>query len=876
MIEDINEGSGFYRQWKTIKNNYEDCILLFRMGDFYEMFNDDALTASRVLDLTLTRKKCGDKGHVPMCGVPHHSVQTYIGNLIDAGYKVAICEQMSEAKKGVKLIEREVVKVVTPGTVTEGEMLDENKNNYLLAIYKNEKDMGVSYIDVSTGEFYAMPIENHTSDLTDLVTRILPREVIANNEAREFYNQLPIHRLGGLPKATDYPEWAFSDARANQNLKNHLGENYLNVYELNGQKPTCYACGAILEYVNETQKRLMKNINKLKIIKNEKFLVVDMNSRRNLELVETMRDRKKTGSLLSIVDKTRTPMGRRKIRQFFDEPLKDAKEINARLDSVEELIKNTPVRDRLAEALVYIRDVERLSGKIASKTIFPKEMITLKNSLQQLPAVKEALKNARTTKLVSCRDNLIDFSAMADLLEKAIMDDEKCPTTLKEGGYIKDGFNGDLDDYRQAHSKGKIWLMDLENKEREATGIKNLRISSNKVFGYFIEINKQYADLVPLRYTRKQTIANNERYITDDLKHIEDKITGAAENAVRLELVLLNKIRDYLFDYVKQIQQISVAIAEIDTILSFAQVAVKNNYVKPVINNKINHISIVEGRHPVVEQYVRNGTFIPNDTFLDQEADRTMIITGPNMAGKSTYMRQVAIITFLAHIGCFVPAKSAEIAVTDRIFTRVGASDDLAFGQSTFMVEMSEVATILANATDKSLIILDEIGRGTSTFDGLAIAWSVVEHIAKKYKAKTLFATHYHELTDLEGVLDGVKNYKIAVKESGDNVIFLRKIVRGGANRSFGIEVARLAGLPQVVLDRAKEISEGLEKVNNKLDLNIFKDEKPKAEQNSKKAIAILNRLKDIDMNMVSPMTAFDLLNDLVGDAKTGEEKHGN
>lgn len=872
MIEDVNAGSGFYRQWKKIKGEYEDCILLFRMGDFYEMFNDDALTASRVLDLTLTRKKCGDKGHIPMCGVPHHSVQTYIANLIDAGFKVAICEQMSEPKKGVKLIDRQVVKVVTPGTVTEGEMLDESRNNYLLSIYKNEKDMGVSYIDVSTGEFYAMPIENQTSDLTDLVTRIMPREIIANNEAREFYNQLPIHRLGGLPKATDYAEWAFSEARANQNLKNHLGENYLNVFELNGQKPVCYACGAILEYVNETQKRLMKNINKLKVVKNDKFLVVDMNSRRNLELVETMRDRKKTGSLLYIVDKTKTPMGRRKIRQYFDEPLKDAKEINARLDSVEELVKNTQVRDRLAEALAYIRDVERLSGKIAEKNIFPKDMLLLKDSLKQLPAVKEALKNARSAKLVSCRDNLMDFSAMADLLEKAIVDNEKCPTTLKEGGFIKDGFNGELDDYRQAHTKGKGWLMELEAKEREATGIKNLKITSNKVFGYYIEVNKQYSDLVPLRYIRKQTIANNERYITEDLKDIESRITNAEENAIKLELLLLSKIRDYLYDYVKQIQQISLAIAEIDTILSFAQVSVKQNYVKPVINNKINHISIVEGRHPVVEQYVRNGTFIPNDTFLDQEEDRTMIITGPNMAGKSTYMRQVAIITFLAHIGCYVPAKSAEIAITDRIFTRVGASDDLAFGQSTFMVEMSEVATILANATDKSLIILDEIGRGTSTFDGLSIAWAVVEFIAKRFKAKTLFATHYHELTDLEGVLEGVKNYKIAVKESGDNVIFMRKIVRGGANKSFGIEVARLAGLPQIVLDRAKEISVGLEKINNKLDLDIFKDEKPKAEINTKKAVAILNRLKDIDMNMVSPMSAFDLLNDLVGDAKSREE----
>lgn len=870
MIEDLNSGSEFYRQWKRTKINYQDCILFFRMGDFYEMFNDDAITASKVLDLTLTRKKCGDNGHIPMCGVPHHSAQNYIASLVDNGFKVAICEQLTEPKKGVKLIERDVVKVVTPGTVTEGSMLDENKNNYLLCVYKDENKMGVSYIDISTGEFYAMPIENMSSDLTDLVTRVQPREVIANSEGREFYDSLLVHRLGGLPKAHEYYSWAFAEDRANNNMIEQFGSNYLNVFELKNQKPLIYACGAILEYVNETQKRLMKNINKLKIIKNDKYLVVDMNSRRNLELVETLRDRKRTGSLISIVDRTRTAMGRRKMRQYFDEPLKDSKEINMRLDSVEEFFKSASMRESLNEALSDVRDIERLSSKIASKTIMPLEMLSLKTSLQTLPAIKDAIASAKSPKVVACRESLIDFSAMAELLEKTIS--ETCPNTLKEGGYIKRGYNAELDDYRDAHVKGKRWLLELEEREREATGIKNLRISSNKVFGYYIEVNKQYSDLVPLRYTRKQTIANNERYITEDLKEIEDKITGAEEKAIKLEQAILGKIRDYLFDYVSQIQQISVAIAELDTLLSFAQVAIKMNFVKPVINNKLDHIKIVDGRHPVVEAYVKNGSFIPNDTFLNEDTDRTMIITGPNMAGKSTYMRQVAIITFLAHIGCFVPARSAEIGITDRIFTRVGASDDLAFGQSTFMVEMSEVATILANATDKSLIILDEIGRGTSTFDGLAIAWAVVEHISHNFKAKTLFATHYHELTDLEGVLDGVKNYKVAVKEINDNVVFLRKIVRGGANKSFGVEVARLAGLPQSVLDRAKEISENLEKVNNKLDLNIFKEKKEKAEINTKKAIAIMNRLKDVDMNRVSPMSAFDILNDLVETAKKEEE----
>ncbi len=865
--------AGFYAQWHEIKAKYNDCILFFRMGDFYEMFDNDAITASNVLDLVLTNKRCGEETNAPMCGVPHHSAQLYVAKLIDAGYKVAICEQFGEAKKvnGKLLIERDVVRVVTPGTVTESELLDMFRNNYLLAIYKNLDKIGVSYIDVSTGEFFVMPIKESVNDLTDLLTRIMPSEVIANKDGKDFYDELPIHRLGGLPKATEYYDWAFTDSRANENLQESLGENYLNVYELSKQKPLIYAAGAILEYIKETQKQLMKNINKLKVVRNEDFLVIDMNSRRNLELVETIRDRKKTGSLLNVVDKTVTPMGARKMRQYFDEPLVDSKEINLRLDAVEELVKRLVVRDRLSSALNGIRDIERLSGKIANSGLMPNEMLTIKQSLKRLPEVKETLADIKSAKLIACRENIIDFSPMVDLLEKAIVEKD-CPSVLKDGGFIKDGFNAELDDYRNARTKGEEWIKELETKEIQATGIKNLKIGRNRVFGYFIEINRQYSNLVPLRYIRRQTIANNERYITDDLKTIEEKIVGADEKAVKLEIALFNKIREYMREYVEHIQTVSKAIAEIDTLLSFAQISAKYGYVKPVINNSIKHIKISEGRHPVVEAYLKNGTFIPNDTFINSDSDRTMIITGPNMAGKSTYMRQVAIITFLAHIGCFVPAKYAEIAITDRIFTRVGASDDLAFGQSTFMVEMSEVATILMNATDKSLVILDEIGRGTSTFDGLSIAWSVVEYISNSFKCKTLFATHYHELTDLEGVIDGVKNYKVAVKETDNSVVFLRKIVRGGANKSFGVEVARLAGLPQEVLDRANDISKNLEKVNTKLDADIFKDNRTKAEVNAKKAIALMNRIKDIDMNMVSPMSAFDTLIDLVNQAKSAEE----
>ncbi len=871
MTLDLTKVTDFMRAYLLTKQEYGDSILFYRMGDFYEMFNEDAVTVSKELDLTLTKKGIGHGEFAPMCGVPHHSAQLYIAKLIEKGYKVAICEQMQEPQAG-KLIQREVVRVITPGTVTDLEMLEDKKNNYLLSIYKNGDKMGVCYVDVSTGECNAMVIkENFENEISDLITRIMPREVIANAEGKNFYDELKIHRLGGTVKAMEYFEWAFSDARANLNLSEQFGENYLNVFELNAKKPAIYAIGAIVEYVRETQRRMLKNINKINVIKTGNFLTIDMNSRRNLELVETIRERKKTGSLLSLLDKAKTNMGGRMIRKFFDEPLQDAKEINARLDAVEEFVKKLILRDRLSEILNGISDIERLSGKIANGNVYPKDMLALKKSLQALPEMKETLKDVTSAKLTACKNALIDFTPMAELLEKAI--EPNCPQTMKEGGYIRKGYNAELDDYRDAKFKAEEWIHALEEKERELTGIKNLKIDRNKVFGYFIEVNKSLSDQVPLRYQRKQTISNNERYITEDLKEIEDKIFGADEKAVKLEQILFNKIREYLNDYVPQIQQTARAIAELDAILSFAQCAVRYNFVKPTINSHIKHIKIVDGRHPVVEAFNKGNSFIPNDTYLNDDSDRTMVITGPNMAGKSTYMRQVAIITFLAHIGCFVPARSAEISICDRIFTRVGASDDLAFGQSTFMVEMSEVATILANATNKSLIILDEIGRGTSTFDGLSIAWAVVEHLSKEYRAKTLFATHYHELTDLEGVLEGVKNYKIAVKETEDSVIFLRKIVRGGANKSFGVEVAKLAGVPKNVTDRATEISKNLEKVNTKLDLNIFKEDKSKAEVNAKKAIALLNRLKDVDMNRISPMFAFDILNDLVNEAKQSEEE---
>ncbi len=867
MIEKVSPAMEQYLQ---IKDKYKDCVLFYRMGDFYEMFYDDAILASKELDLILTGKNCGKPERAPMCGVPYHSAQTYIGKLVANGHKVAICEQLTVPQKGVKMLERDVVRVITPGTIVEEDLLEGQKNNYLMSVYKNGDKIGISYVDISTGIFEAQEIKDRLEgQLCDILARINPSEVIGNEEAKEFYNNLTIVKLGNASRLNPYFEWAFSKSRANDNLVKQFGENYQAVYEMKGKDCIISSAGALFEYLNETQKRSLSNINKIKLVKNKNFMTLDMNTRRNLEITENNRDRKKYGTILWVIDKAKTAMGARYLRKMLDEPLQDPKEINSRLNAVEKLVKKLIVRDKLSQSLSKIKDIERISGKIAYGNIYPSELLSLKTSLRELPEIKENLSGLNDSLLDECNKNLVDVSSVVELLEKSIRDDEGVLTAKID--FIKRGFNQELDDYRDAKSQGKKWIDDLQQKEIAETGIKNLKITRNKVFGYFIEVNRSQIDKVPLRYIRKQTIANNERYITEDLKVIEDKILGSEEKAIQLENEIYTQIKNILSRYIQTFQLIAQSIAKIDAILSLAEVAVKNNFVKPTINVNVKTLNIIDGRHPVVEQFMDRGQFVVNDTLLDEEDNRIMIITGPNMAGKSTYMRQVAIITLLAHIGSFVPAKEAHIPITDRIFTRVGASDDLAFGQSTFMVEMSEVAHILANATNNSLIILDEIGRGTSTFDGLSIAWSVVEYLSKNFKAKTLFATHYHELTELEGVLDGVKNYKISVKEINDDVIFLRKIVRGGASRSFGIEVAKLAGVPNEVIERAKEISKNLELVNQKLDLNIFKENKEKAEENSKLALSILSILKDVDMNRVTPLHAFDILSDLTAKAKESD-----
>lgn len=869
MIEKLSPAMAQYLQ---IKEKYKDCILFYRMGDFYEMFYEDALTVSSELDLVLTGKSCGTQERAPMCGVPYHSAETYISKLLANGHKVAICEQLTTPQKGVKMLERDVVQIITPGTIVDESMLEAQRNNYLLSVYKNGNVIGASYVDISTGVFEVVEIkENLESELSNLLARIMPSEVIGNSEAEKIYNNLPQVRIGNITKLTPYYEWAYSKGRANDNLVKQFGENYENVYDLKGKNAIICSAGALFEYINETQKRTLQNINKISLVKNKSFMTIDLNTRRNLEISENNRDRKKYGTILWVLDKTKTPMGARLMRKMVDEPLQDPKAINMRLNAVSQLVKKLIVRDRISELLKKVKDIERHGGRIAYGNIMPNELVTLKVSLQQIPLIKQELSQIDDPYLNECRESLHDVNNVVELIDKSITDDNEI-INMKEGNFIKVGFNKELDEYRNAKTLGKVWIEELQKKESEETGIKNLKIARNKVFGYYIEVNRTQIDKVPLRYVRKQTIANNERYITEDLKEIEEKIVGSEEKAKQLESDIYSEIKNILSRYVQTFQDISRAVAKIDVILSLAEVAVKNNFVKPTINSNIKELKIIDGRHPVVEQFMNKGEFVVNDTFLDDGDNKIMIITGPNMAGKSTYMRQVAIITLLAHIGSFVPAKEAQIPITDRIFTRVGASDDLAFGQSTFMVEMSEVANILANATDKSLIVLDEIGRGTSTFDGLAIAWSVVEYLSKNFKSKTLFATHYHELTELEGVIPGVKNYKISVKELDDDVVFLRKIVRGGASRSFGIEVAKLAGVPKLVLDRAKEISKNLEKVNKKLDLDIFKENKERAEDNTKTALTILSILKDIDINRVSPMHAFDLLNDLVTRAK--EDSH--
>lgn len=796
------------QQYVTTKEAYKDCILFFRLGDFYEMFFEDALLVTKELEITLTGKDCGLEERAPMCGVPYHAAETYINRLIEKGYKVAICEQTEDPKLTKGLVRREVVRIVTPGTNLNTQSLDETRNNYIMSVVYLGDTYGICLADVTTGDCSVTEVDKERK-LLDEIHKFAPAEIICNHAF--FVSGIDLEdlksRLGICIYSLD--AWYFDDELCKRTLMDHFQTITLSGLGLADYPNGIIAAGALFQYLFETQKNSLSHMTEITPYLADRYMMIDSSSRRNLELVETLREKQKRGSLLWVLDKTKTAMGARLLRSYVEQPLIDADDINERLDAVEELNKKAIIRDEIREYLNPVYDMERLVSRISYQSANPRDLIAFKSSLSMLPHIRQLLKEFESPLLVKLFQQMDALEDLFTLLENSIQ--EEPPLALKEGGIIKDGFHEDVDHYRQGKTEGKTWLAQLEAEEREKTGIRNLKIKYNKVFGYYLEVTNSFKDMVPDYYTRKQTLTNAERYITPRLKELEDMILGAEDKLYALEYQLFCEVRDTLAKEVTRIRETARAIACIDVFASMSVVSMHNHYVRPRINTK-GIIDIKGGRHPVVEKVITNDMFIPNDTYLDNSASRISVITGPNMAGKSTYMRQTALIVLMAQIGCFVPADKAKIGIVDRIFTRVGASDDLASGQSTFMVEMTEVATILRNATADSLLILDEIGRGTSTFDGLSIAWAVIEHISnpKLLGAKTLFATHYHELTELEGKLPGVNNYCIAVKEKGDDIVFLRKIIKGGADKSYGIQVAKLAGVPDSVIERAKELVEEL------------------------------------------------------------------
>ncbi|MCR5338562.1 MAG: DNA mismatch repair protein MutS [Lachnospiraceae bacterium] len=786
------------------KEQYRDCILFYRLGDFYEMFFEDAKIVSKELELTLTGKSCGLPERAPMCGVPFHAVDAYLPKLVERGYKVAICEQVEDPKLAKGLVKREVIRVVTPGTNLNMLSLEEGRNNYLMSIHYLDDVTGISVCDALTGEFFLMELSS-LKNLMDEILKIQPAEIICNENFKlsgfdmdELKNRMQIS-IGSLDNRF------FDEQGAKKLLMKHFKTASMTALGIEDFPAGLVAAGAILLYLQETQKSDLSHITRIVPVKENSSMLLDGFTRRNLEICETMREKQKRGSLLWVLDKTKTAMGSRMLRSFLEQPLIDEEGIMERLDAVEELMARSVDRDELREYLGPVYDLERLLGKISYKTANPRDLIAFRTSLSKLAPIRMVLEEFKSKQLLTIYDEIDPLTDLEQLIEAAIVEDP--PIAVKEGGIIKEGFSEEADRLRAAKTEGRQWLADLETEEKERTGIKNLKIRFNKVFGYYIEVTNSFLSLVPEDYIRKQTLTGGERFTTDKLKEMENTILGAEDKLYSLEYELFVSVRDTIAENIERIQKTARAVAALDVFASLAYVSERNHYVRPDINTR-GVIDIKDGRHPVVERMMDDGMFVSNDTFLDSGKHLISIITGPNMAGKSTYMRQTALIVLMAQIGCFVPAKKAKIGIVDRIFTRVGASDDLASGQSTFMVEMNEVANILRNATSKSLLILDEIGRGTSTYDGLSIAWAVVEHISNKrlLGAKTLFATHYHELTELEGKIDNVNNYCIAVKEKGDDIVFLRKIIKGGADKSYGIQVARLAGVPDMVIDRAKEI----------------------------------------------------------------------
>ena len=875
---DKSRGSGkrmnmspMMQEYCKTKEEYKDCILFYRLGDFYEMFFDDALLVSKELELTLTGKDCGLEERAPMCGIPFHAADTYINRLIERGHKVAICEQVEDPKKAKGLVKRAVIRVVTPGTTLDATSLDESKNNYLMSIVSIADRFGCAIADITTGDCFLTEVPN-SQKLVDEINKFSPAEIICNDSF--FMSGVDTddlkERLGICIFSLD--AWYFDDDTCRKELREHFHVTNLEGLGISDYDSGIIAAGALFLYLKETQKTALSQMTTIRPYTAERYMLIDSSSRRNLELVETLREKQKRGSLLWVLDKTKTAMGARTLRSFVEQPLIDAEEINRRLEALEELNEKPMLRDEIREYLNPVYDLERLVSRISFKSANPRDMVAFASSLEMIPYIKQVLKDFQAPILKEIYEDMDSLEDITDLIKHAIVDEP--PLAQKDGGIIREGFNEDVDKFRSARTDGKKWLTELETKERERTGIKSLKIKYNRVFGYALEVTNTFKELVPENYIRKQTLANAERYITEELKNLENMILGAEDKLYALEYELFSNVRDKVGQEVIRIQRTAKAIAGLDVFASLALVAERNYYVRPKVNEG-GIIDIKGGRHPVVEQMIDNDMFIANDTYLDNTKKRVSIITGPNMAGKSTYMRQTALIVLMAQIGSFVPADKAVVGIVDRIFTRVGASDDLASGQSTFMVEMTEVANILRNATAKSLLILDEIGRGTSTFDGLAIAWAVIEHISntKLCGAKTLFATHYHELTELEGKLSGVTNYCIAVKEKGDDIVFLRKIVKGGADKSYGIQVAKLAGVPDSVINRAKELVEELSDADITAAVKDLASpkKKPKVEMDMAQMSLfdtvqdndIIEELKGIDIGNLTPMEALNTLYNL-------------
>ena len=872
----VEELTPMMKQYMETKKQYQDCILFYRLGDFYEMFFEDALIASKELEITLTGKACGMEERAPMCGVPYHAVEGYLTKLVNKGYKVAICEQVEDPKLAKGIVKREVTRIVTPGTNLNVQSLDATKNNFLLCITYTPTTIGLSVADVTTGDYYLTEVED-LRKLQDEIMKYNPSEIICNDSflVSGFNLEDLKGRLHISVNALD--AHMFDDEGCKRVLLRHFKVNTLIGLGIEEFPVGMIAAGALLQYLYETQKTELAHFTHVYPYLTSKYMLLDSSTRRNLELTETMREKQKRGSLLWVLDKTRTAMGGRLLRSMLEQPLIDKDAIESRLDAIAELNGDSAGRDEIQEYLNPIYDLERLLSKVTYKTANPRDLIAFRNSLEMLPAIKTVLQVFECDELKTICKEIDSLNDIYQLILEAI--EEEPPITIREGGMIKDGFDETIDMLRRARKDGKQWLADLEEQDRVRTGIKNLKIKYNKVFGYYFEVTNSYQNLVPDDYIRKQTLANAERYTTPRLKELEDTILNAEDKLTTLEYDMFCKIRDSIAMELERIQKTAKAIARLDVYTSLALVSERNHYVRPKLNEK-GIIDIKDGRHPVVEKMITHDMFISNDTFLDNASHSISVITGPNMAGKSTYMRQTALIVLMTQVGCFVPAKSANISVVDRIFTRVGASDDLASGQSTFMVEMNEVANILRNATSNSLLILDEIGRGTSTFDGLSIAWAVIEHISnrKLLGAKTLFATHYHELTELEGKISNVKNYCIAVKECGDDIVFLRKIVKGGADKSYGIQVAKLAGVPDIVIDRAKEIVEQLsdnditEKIQNisvdvKDEVKAKKIKKPDELELAQMSLFdtvtdedVVKELMELEVNSMSPLDALNTL----------------